>query len=742
MGTMKNATHKRFLKRVQLSVWVVIVLGLVSFGLLLGSNWLWQNNIRSTVPLYDNLAQARMDFTKGQLLLERLQGGDQSLRIEDVMPLFDQAELALNDCVRGRSTIIHLEARVPENQELLHQLTRLKSGIKALQESARYRLKHRRFENANDLLKERSNFYELEQTANAINYHIHQHFSTRIADQNKLHTFTLGLWMVILVAACGFLFHAGIKRVQAEAALRKARDELEKLVEVRTAELVEANKRLRREIEERKQAEAALQSRTHELGERVKELNCLYDISKLLENPDILLAEILERIVNLIPAAWQYPHITCAKITLYDQTYTTKNFKETGWKHNCDIIVDGNRTGTLEVYLLEEKSEEPFLKEEKKLLIIIAERLGKIVERKHMEKALRESERRYRSLFNSVPIGLYRTKPDGRILDVNPAIVEILGYPDRDSLQNAKTLETYVNPEDRKRLNLLLKENGFVRDFTVPLRRRDGTVVWVNIHARVVHDADDKTMYYEGAMKDISDRRQAEEQIHTLSQQLIKAQETERQMISRELHDRVAQDLSTLKIGLETLFDNQAATTQINQKISNYAKILQETIVAVRDISYELRPPGLKEMGLVETIYHYCEDFSENHGVSVHLSTAGMDNIELEPDTEINLYRLIQEGLNNIRKHAEAGSARVKLIAASPNIILRIEDDGKGFDMEKRLRTTDSEKRMGLRSMAERVNLLQGQMRVHSRPLQGTKIFIKVPYQEKMYDSKKDHHHR
>ena len=280
---MKNATHKRFLKRVQLSVWVVIVLGLVSFGLLLGSNWLWQNNIRSTVPLYDNLAQARMDFTKGQLLLERLQGGDQSLRIEDVMPLFDQAELALNDCVRGRSTIIHLEARVPENQELLHQLTRLKSGIRALRESARYRLKHRRFENANDLLRERSNFYELEQTANAINYHIHQHFSKRIADQNKLHTFTLGLWMVILVAACGFLFHAGIRREQAEAALRKTRDELEKLVEVRTAELVEANKRLRREIEERMQVEEALHKQTHELNERVKELHCLSEISQLME---------------------------------------------------------------------------------------------------------------------------------------------------------------------------------------------------------------------------------------------------------------------------------------------------------------------------------------------------------------------------------------------------------------------------------------------------------------------------
>ncbi|MDH4205395.1 MAG: ATP-binding protein, partial [Desulfobacteraceae bacterium] len=99
-----------------------------------------------------------------------------------------------------------------------------------------------------------------------------------------------------------------------------------------------------------------------------------------------------------------------------------------------------------------------------------------------------------------------------------------------------------------------------------------------------------------------------------------------------------------------------------------------------------------------------------------------------DDDVKIHLYRLIQEGLNNIRKHAEADRATIKLVGATPNIILRIEDNGKGFDVQARERALSAEKRMGLRSMRERVNLLQGRMEIESLPMNGTKIFIKIPF--------------
>ena len=112
----------------------------------------------------------------------------------------------------------------------------------------------------------------------------------------------------------------------------------------------------------------------------------------------------------------------------------------------------------------------------------------------------------------------------------------------------------------------------------------------------------------------------------------------------------------------------------------------------------------------------------------VQFRAAGIEKLKLDVDVQINLYRMLQEGLNNIDKHAEATEAAVKLTAAHPSILLRIEDNGKGFDVEKRAREIDSEKRMGLRSLQERTELLGGIMIVTSTPGRGTRILIKFPH--------------
>lgn len=152
--------------------------------------------------------------------------------------------------------------------------------------------------------------------------------------------------------------------------------------------------------------------------------------------------------------------------------------------------------------------------------------------------------------------------------------------------------------------------------------------------------------------------------------------------------------------------------------------------MAVRDMAYDLGPHGLEELGLIHTAYQYCEDFSEKSGVDVDFQYTGFDRFKLSLETEINIYRLIQEGLNNVWKHADTTHARIRLIRAFPNVILRIEDNGKGFDVEKRLLSSVDEKRMGIGNMKERVNLLQGQMKIHSWPEAGTVISIKFPYKE------------
>jgi len=146
---------------------------------------------------------------------------------------------------------------------------------------------------------------------------------------------------------------------------------------------------------------------THNLSERVKELNCLYGISRLIENGNVNIDDILQGVVDLIPPAWQYPEITCARIKLENRDIKTRNFRKTVWCQSQAIIVDGNKFGTLEVcYLLEqpESDEGPFLKEERNLIRVIAERLGNMIEHKTAENNLKTLYRREQELHNKLQL--------------------------------------------------------------------------------------------------------------------------------------------------------------------------------------------------------------------------------------------------------------------------------------------------------------------------------------------------
>ena len=151
-------------------------------------------------------------------------------------------------------------------------------------------------------------------------------------------------------------------------------------------------------VAQRGRVEEALRRQSRELGDRAKELNCLYGISNLVQRPGISLEEILQGTVNLIPPAWQYPEITCARIVLGGQEYLTERFRETAWRQTSDIIVNGERTGAVEVCYLEEKPESdegPFLAEERGLINAIAERLGRVSEHRRAETASKASEEKY-----------------------------------------------------------------------------------------------------------------------------------------------------------------------------------------------------------------------------------------------------------------------------------------------------------------------------------------------------------
>ena len=173
----------------------------------------------------------------------------------------------------------------------------------------------------------------------------------------------------------------------------KDKEMLEKIAD-RIAPILHARLQKQRQEKERKRVEGELRKRTHELGERVKELNYLFGISKLFERQDLSSGDLFQGVVNLIPHAWQYPEITCARVILEGEEFRTEDFRESIWRQASIITLHGERIGTVEVFYLEERPEAdegPFLREERSLLDAIAERLGRTLERKRAEEGLQNA---------------------------------------------------------------------------------------------------------------------------------------------------------------------------------------------------------------------------------------------------------------------------------------------------------------------------------------------------------------
>lgn len=346
-------------------------------------------------------------------------------------------------------------------------------------------------------------------------------------------------------------------------------------------------------------------------------------------------------------------------------------------------------------------------------------------ERERTQIALIEGEEVARALLNATNDSSILIKTDGTILSANETFAHRLGRtPHSLRNENIKNLvDSRISGYRMVQLKKVVitgkpvrfedEDNGLCFDNTIyPVFNADGRVDRIAMYSR-----------------DITDLKKAEKHIQALTQEIIKAQENERQRIARDLHDNVAQDLASLIISSDTLFEDFPEIPQdVKNRTVKFSRVLKRAISSIRDLAYDLRPPSLDQLGLVRTLAQYCTDFSETNLVNVDFYSAGLEKLDLDFDTEINLYRLIQEALNNVKKHSKAHHITIRLVASYPEIILRIEDDGRGFDPEKRIPEALNEKRMGLKSMEERVKLLNGEFTIRSRPGEGTMILAKLPY--------------
>jgi len=253
-----------------------------------------------------------------------------------------------------------------------------------------------------------------------------------------------------------------------------------------------------------------LRKRTYDLTERVKELNCLYGISKLIENPELSIEEIIQGTVDLIPPAWQHPEITCSRIILGDKEYKTRNFEKTNWKQACDITMHGGRVGSFEVYYLEEKpeiDEGPFLKEERTLINAIAERLGHIVERFNTKAALMKSEEKYRDLYDSAPeMFVSVDAKTATILDCNKTLCNALDYK-KDEIINRPIFDMYT-PDSaeyaKKKVFPVFVKTGFIQAEELQLQRKDGSKIDVSLNVSAVRDGTGNILYSRSSWRDIT----------------------------------------------------------------------------------------------------------------------------------------------------------------------------------------------------------------------------------------------
>lgn len=228
--------------------------------------------------------------------------------------------------------------------------------------------------------------------------------------------------------------------------------------------------------------------------------------------------------------------------------------------------------------------------------------------------------------------------------------------------------------------------------------------------------------------RDITSRKESEQRIRALSHRLLTAQEEERKFISRELHDDLGQRLNAVKMATETLAEDLGSQPEDIQKrlMAINANILS-AINSVRKLSGALRPSSLERLGLVDAVHDHMEKVKSMHSLSIDFKTGGMKEVKLSSDAEINIYRIIQEALNNVVKHAGARQVTIRLTASHPDILLRIEDNGAGFNPQDQMNPINNGNKLGLVGMFERVQFLNGKFRVASAPGKGTRILIEIP---------------
>jgi PAS domain S-box-containing protein len=351
-------------------------------------------------------------------------------------------------------------------------------------------------------------------------------------------------------------------------------------------------------------------------------------------------------------------------------------------------------------------------------------------ERRATLEQLTRAEEKYRALVERLPVVSYISgiQPLGPTFYMSPQVRDLLGDDPNEWVSDQDMWRRRLHPEDRDRVVAELERTAstgerFVCEYR--MLAKDGGVVWLHDEAVVVYDKEDKPVLFQGVLLDITERqseRGQRQQLQKLSKEMMMVQEAERRRIGLELHDEIGQILTGLKLRLS--WEEGQSRDELERRLRAANQLVDDAIEHVRELSQNLRPAVLDDLGLLPALVSYFGRYTHQTGVRVIFEHRGIERQRFPSDVETAAYRIVQEALTNVARHARVESASVRAWADSSQLGVQVEDEGPGFDAVRALARGGT---AGLAGMRERAALLRGQLTVDSAPGRGCRVTGELP---------------
>lgn len=357
-------------------------------------------------------------------------------------------------------------------------------------------------------------------------------------------------------------------------------------------------------------------------------------------------------------------------------------------------------------------------------LVALAEHCGEGINRIRAEEAFRESKERYRELFENSKDAIYVHDLDGRYVSVNRAAEELSGYSRAEIL--GQHFSTFICPHHLDKV-----QERLFRKLTFPVETayeaeiicKDGSRKPIEISSRMIY-RDGQVAGIQGTARDITERKRAQEALQTYARRLIDAAEAERQNIALELHDEIGQVLTAVRLSLQRI-QKTCQTDKCLPHVRDGIEIVDEALSRVRELSFELRPSLLDDLGLAAALRWYVSRYTDRTGIKAEVMGASQVR-GIPQKVEIACFRIIQEALTNTARHSHATEATIYIERTKGRLRLTVSDNGSGFQSE-RLLDGLAASALGLRGMQERALAVDAQIEINSIIGKGTQVIVDVP---------------